>query len=150
MTPFKGTKGTVMEGGFRAPAIIRWPGKVKAGKSTLLNALVGDELAPTDAGECTRIVTWYRHGLTYRALLTPSGAEPVPVPFHRDAGALEIDLQGRDPDEIDRLEIQWPTPELTELTPVDTPGLGSIASEISAVLGQEPPFAATAFSTPRR
>ncbi|TCR91748.1 arylsulfatase [Rhizobium sp. BK376] len=31
MTPFKGTKGTVMEGGFRAPAIIRWPGHVKAG-----------------------------------------------------------------------------------------------------------------------
>jgi arylsulfatase len=25
-------KGTVMEGGFRAPAIIRWPGKVPAGK----------------------------------------------------------------------------------------------------------------------
>ena len=32
MTPFKGTKGTVMEGGFRAPAIIRWPGKVAPGK----------------------------------------------------------------------------------------------------------------------
>ena len=31
MTPFAGTKGTVMEGGFRVPAIIRWPGKVKAG-----------------------------------------------------------------------------------------------------------------------
>ena len=31
MTPFKGTKGTVMEGGFRARAIIRWPGKVKPG-----------------------------------------------------------------------------------------------------------------------
>ncbi len=31
MTPFKGTKGTVMEGGFRAPAFIRWPGKVKPG-----------------------------------------------------------------------------------------------------------------------
>src|SRR5262249_56320276 len=31
MTPFKGTKGTVMEGGFRAPCIIRWPGKVKPG-----------------------------------------------------------------------------------------------------------------------
>jgi arylsulfatase len=31
MTPFKGTKGTVMEGGFRAPCIVRWPGKVKAG-----------------------------------------------------------------------------------------------------------------------
>jgi arylsulfatase A-like enzyme len=31
MTPFRATKGTVMEGGFRVPAIIRWPGKVKPG-----------------------------------------------------------------------------------------------------------------------
>jgi len=31
-TPFAQSKGTVMEGGFRAPAIIRWPGKVPAGK----------------------------------------------------------------------------------------------------------------------
>jgi arylsulfatase len=31
MTPFKATKGTVGEGGFRVPAIIRWPGKVKPG-----------------------------------------------------------------------------------------------------------------------
>jgi len=30
-TPFKGQKGTVYEGGFRAPCIVRWPGKVKAG-----------------------------------------------------------------------------------------------------------------------
>jgi arylsulfatase A-like enzyme len=29
MTPFKATKGTVFEGGFRVPCIIRWPGKVK-------------------------------------------------------------------------------------------------------------------------
>ncbi|PZQ51525.1 MAG: arylsulfatase [Rhodovulum sulfidophilum] len=33
MTPFKGTKGTVYEGGFRVPAIIRWPGKVKPGSA---------------------------------------------------------------------------------------------------------------------
>lgn len=32
MTPFAGEKGTVMEGGFRAPCIIRWPGHVPAGK----------------------------------------------------------------------------------------------------------------------
>ena len=31
MTPFKATKGTVFEGGFRVPAIIRWPGTVKPG-----------------------------------------------------------------------------------------------------------------------
>jgi arylsulfatase A-like enzyme len=29
MTPFKATKGTIFEGGFRVPAIVRWPGKIK-------------------------------------------------------------------------------------------------------------------------
>ncbi|HEX4045364.1 MAG TPA: arylsulfatase [Gammaproteobacteria bacterium] len=32
MTPFAGAKGTALEGGMRVPAIIRWPGKVPAGK----------------------------------------------------------------------------------------------------------------------
>jgi arylsulfatase A-like enzyme len=37
-TPFAGGKGTALEGGFRAPAIIRWPGRVPAGK--VENAIV--------------------------------------------------------------------------------------------------------------
>ena len=48
------------------PLRVAIAGRVKAGKSTLLNALVADRLAPTDAGECTRIVTWYADGHTYR------------------------------------------------------------------------------------
>ncbi len=31
-TPFAGGKGTALEGGFRVPAIARWPGKIPAGK----------------------------------------------------------------------------------------------------------------------
>ena len=31
-TPFAGGKGTALEGGFRVPMIVRWPGKVPAGK----------------------------------------------------------------------------------------------------------------------
>jgi arylsulfatase len=31
MTPFRATKGTVYEGGFRVPCIIRWPGHIKPG-----------------------------------------------------------------------------------------------------------------------
>ena len=38
MTPFRNTKGTVGEGGFRVPAIIRWPGQVKPG--TVENGLM--------------------------------------------------------------------------------------------------------------
>ena len=37
-TPFAGGKGTVLEGGFRVPMIIRWPGKIPAGK--VENAIV--------------------------------------------------------------------------------------------------------------
>jgi arylsulfatase A-like enzyme len=31
-TPFAGGKGTVLDGGFRVPCILRWPGKAPAGK----------------------------------------------------------------------------------------------------------------------
>ena len=31
MTPFKATKGTVFEGGFRVPCIVRWPGHIQPG-----------------------------------------------------------------------------------------------------------------------
>jgi arylsulfatase A-like enzyme len=37
MTPFRATKGTIFEGGFRVPCIIRWPGKIKPG--TLENGI---------------------------------------------------------------------------------------------------------------
>jgi arylsulfatase A-like enzyme len=38
MTPFKNTKGTVGEGGFRVPAIIRWPGQIRPG--TIENGII--------------------------------------------------------------------------------------------------------------
>jgi arylsulfatase A-like enzyme len=38
MTPFRATKGTVFEGGFRVPAMIRWPGHIKPG--TVENGLI--------------------------------------------------------------------------------------------------------------
>jgi len=45
-TPFAQSKGTVMEGGFRVPAMIRWPGKVPA--DTVQNGLMsGLDWLPT-------------------------------------------------------------------------------------------------------
>lgn len=37
-------------------------GRVRAGKSTLINALVGQDVAATAATECTLLVAWFRNG----------------------------------------------------------------------------------------
>jgi arylsulfatase A-like enzyme len=45
-TPFHGEKGTTWEGGFRVPAVVRWPGTIKPG--TVINAIMSHEdWAPT-------------------------------------------------------------------------------------------------------
>ena len=114
------------------PLRVAIAGKVKAGKSTLLNALVGEELAPTDAGECTKIVTWYRDGITYRVTVHPKQGEPRQVPFTRDAGAIDVDLQGTPADSVDRLEVEWPSSSLRTITLIDTPGIASLSIDVSA------------------
>jgi hypothetical protein len=122
------------------PLRVAIAGKVKAGKSTLLNALVGEELAPTDAGECTRIVTWYRDGITYRATLEPKHGDARQVPFTRDGGAITVDLGGTDPEDINRLVIEWPSSSLRQMTLIDTPGIASLSTDVAA--------RTTAFLTP--
>jgi hypothetical protein len=105
-------------------------GRVKSGKSTLLNALVGEPLAPTDTSECTRFVTWYRHGHVYRTLVQPRGGEPVQVPLRRAPTGIEPDLEGYAPDDVERLVVEWPSPVLEAITFIDTPGLGSLTAEL--------------------
>jgi len=114
-----------------APLRVAIAGKVKAGKSTLLNALVGERLAPTDEGECTRIVTWYRDGHTYQVMMNPIDGDPVQVPFVRDAGAVEVDLGATDPHRIESLDITWPSQQLRDVTLIDTPGVGSLSATTS-------------------
>jgi hypothetical protein len=107
-------------------------GKVKAGKSTLLNAIVGEELAPTDAGECTKIVTWYQLGHARQVVVHPLRRDPVMRPWTREDGALEVDLGTLSAADVDHIEVSWPTNRLHNLTILDTPGIASISADISA------------------
>lgn len=106
-------------------------GRVKAGKSTLLNALVGERLAPTDAGECTRVVTWYQQGSAYDVVAVGHDGSSTSIPFRRIEGALSFDIGDLAPEEIERIVVSWPTYALGEITLIDTPGLASLSAENS-------------------
>jgi hypothetical protein len=109
-------------------------GRVKAGKSTLLNALIGEELAPTDAGECTRLVTWYIGGDSPQVLVHHRNGDRRQRPYRRTAGALDVDL-GVPVEQIDHLEVSWPSSRLRDVTLIDTPGIASLSTDVSERAG---------------
>jgi energy-coupling factor transporter ATP-binding protein EcfA2 len=114
----------------REPVRLAVVGRVKAGKSTLVNALLGQRVAPTDVSECTRLVTWFRYGhpqrvdvelfdgTTVDAELTPEGTLPdelgVPVTKVRSLNCY-----------LANEALKW-------VTLIDTPGIGSVHGEYSA------------------
>ena len=114
------------------PLRIAVAGMVKAGKSTLLNAIIGEEIAPTDTGECTRIVTWYRHGRTPRITVHPTDGVPRNLPLKRVDGRLVFVLDGVRAEEVERLDVEWPSPALKAMTLIDTPGIASLSQDVSA------------------
>lgn len=112
------------------PIRIALAGTLKAGKSTLVNALVGDDIAPTDATEATRIVTWFRHGSIPRVTANHRGGRRANVPITRRDG-LSFDLRGVNPAEVVDLDVEWPAEELAQATIIDTPGTSSLTRDAS-------------------
>jgi replication fork clamp-binding protein CrfC len=115
------------------PIRIALAGTLKAGKSTLVNALVGEDIAPTDATEATRIVTWFRNGPTPKVTANHRGGRRSNVPIARDPTdrGLTFDFASVDPEDVVDLDVEWPATELIDTTIIDTPGTSSLNRDVS-------------------
>ncbi|UWE13861.1 dynamin family protein [Actinacidiphila bryophytorum] len=97
-------------------------GRLNAGKSTLVNALLGGAVAATDATECTTVVTWYRHAERSSVQVLTRGGERYELPY---GGSVVLD---RDAGEIAEVTVSIPVDVLhRRYLVVDTPGLDSMS-----------------------
>lgn len=117
-----------------APLRVALAGTLKSGKSTLVNALVGECIAPTDATEATRVVTWFRQGPVPRATANHVGGRRTNVPIIRapaENGSLTVEFGSLNPGDLVDVDVEWPAPQLAGITLADTPGTSSLTQGVS-------------------
>ncbi|AZG46871.1 dynamin family protein [Gordonia insulae] len=97
-------------------------GRLKAGKSTLVNALIGAPVAETAALEATNVVTVYQDGSPSRAEVVGVDGRRHPVAVHPHE-SIRLPLETPDIAFVDR----WlPSTALRQRTLIDTPGLSTL------------------------
>ncbi|MCH7230296.1 dynamin family protein [Glycomyces sp. L485] len=111
------------------PLRVAVAGRLKAGKSTLVNALIGRRVAPTAAGECTRVVTQFRYGPADRVDVIDRAGRKHAVPL--DATGMIPTTLPIAAEDAAMIDVQLSSDRLRDLMVVDTPGLQSINTDIS-------------------
>jgi hypothetical protein len=110
-------------------------GRVSSGKSTLANALLGGDYAPTGIAELTYNVTWLRHGPGGEITVHFTDSRPPEKRQRTDLGALAA-LARDDPaiqdylKAIEYLEVTDPNPMLRSFDLIDTPGLDAASGGV--------------------
>jgi Dynamin family len=112
------------------PLRVAIAGRLKAGKSTLVNALIGRRVAPTAVGECTRVVTRFRYGPADRVDVVRRDGTRHSLPLDDD-GMIPQRL-GVPLTRVAYVDVTLTSEKLRELTVVDTPGLASTDASVSA------------------
>ncbi len=122
------------------PLTVAVAGRLKAGKSTFVNALLGQRIARTDARECTRVVTWFRFGPREQVTVVDRKGRRARLALD-SAGMVPDDL-GMPIEEIAQVEVTLSIERLRHLQIADTPGLFSLDTGVSKktedVLGVDP------------
>jgi 50S ribosome-binding GTPase len=109
-------------------------GPARVGKSTLINALVGEDVAPVKVTDETYLITVYGDGPQPRAQLYANSGAPYDVAMIPAASGLRLSLgthhqpayddgAGSTPDNPRRARIEWPSRMLRRVQLTDTPGL---------------------------
>lgn len=117
-----------------APLQVVVAGRISSGKSTLVNALIGRRVAPTAVGECTHLVTRFSYGTVDRVEVVQRDGTRQALPFDVD-GMIPADVAsqaGVALEHVSHLEAYLTSSLLTELTIIDTPGLGSLDTSSAA------------------
>lgn len=112
------------------PLRVAIAGRLKAGKSTLVNALIGRRVAPTQVGECTRLVTQFRYGTSDRVDVVRRDGNRVSLPL--DPNGMLPQKINVPRNEVSYIDVTLSIERLRDLTVVDTPGLSSTNEAISA------------------
>ncbi len=105
------------------PLTVTVAGGVSSGKSTLVNALLGQRIAAVDAGECTRVVTEFRYDAFERVEV--QGVDGAVSTLRLERGRIPEHL-GRPAGEIRSVVVYLSNALLTDLAVVDTPGLNTV------------------------
>jgi hypothetical protein len=111
----------------REPLRVAICGPLSAGKSTLVNALIGRSVAVTGRAETTEANWWFRAGDPESVCTRRPGGGWAERPLTGPTGALgEVDL-----DAVDAIEVRLSSAFLAGMTVIDTPGLFSPNAERS-------------------
>jgi GTPase SAR1 family protein len=113
------------------PLRVAVAGRVKAGKSTLVNALLRHPVAPTDVSECTKVVTWYQRGEPERVEIRRRDGLSTEIPLEPDGTLPRALPDGVAPERVASLQVYLKNDALRQMTVIDTPGLGSSNENVS-------------------